>query len=130
MKKSDRNLAVIQNFILHITHSSIPHDRVDGEDEYATTPMTFTPDELYQMAEDYIQEDHVDGRDNEEDHIVTYGAESSFHHEDKDKEYPECVIVVADFGDDVGTATVASIDSTDVDGVNELIEFIRNPTFP
>jgi hypothetical protein len=69
MTKADLNLAVIQNFILHITHSSIPHDRVDGEDEYAAVPMTFTPDELYQMAEDYIDEDHCDGRDNPENNI-------------------------------------------------------------
>ena len=69
MTKADLNLSVIQNFILHITHSSIPHDRVNGEDEYAKTSMTFTPDELYELAEQYINEDHADGRDNPENNI-------------------------------------------------------------
>ena len=69
MTKADLNLALIQNFILHITHSSPPNDRVNGEDEYAAVPMTFTPDELYQMAEDYIDEDHCDGRENPENNI-------------------------------------------------------------
>lgn len=69
MTKADQNLAVIQNFILHITGCSIPNDRVDGEDERQYNLMTFTPDDLYQMAEDYINEDHADGRDNEENNI-------------------------------------------------------------
>ena len=55
MKKSDRNLAVIQNFILHMTHSSIPHDRVDRWDEYAAIPTTLTPDDMYRIAEEYIE---------------------------------------------------------------------------
>ena len=69
MTKADQNLAVIQNFILHVTHSSAPHDRVGGQDEYAETPMIFTPDKLYQMAEEYIEEDHTDGRENPENNI-------------------------------------------------------------
>lgn len=130
MKKSDRNLAVIQNFILHITGCSIPSDRVDGEDERQYDLMRLTPDELYQMAEDYIDEDHADGRDNEEDHVVTFVAESSFHFEDKKQEFPENVVVMADFGDDIGTATIATIDSKDVNGIQELLKFIANPKFP
>lgn len=63
MKKSDLNLAVIQNFILHITHAS--------EQDYDNTPMSFTADELYRMAVDYIEEDHVDGKENPEDEITT-----------------------------------------------------------
>jgi hypothetical protein len=69
-------------------------------------------------------------KQNTEDHIVTYGAESSFHHEDQEKEYPECVVIVADFGEEVGTATIATIDSTDVEGVQALIKFMANPEFP
>lgn len=129
MKKSDRNLAVIQNFILHMTHSSIPHDRVDGWDEYAAIPTTLTPDDMYRIAEEYIEEDHVDGRDNPEDHVVTFGAESSWSHEDQAQEFPENVVVIADFGED-GTATIATIDSKDVEGIQELLEFVVNPKFP
>lgn len=63
MTKADQNLMVIQNFILHITHSS------DKDDKNLKIPMTFTPEELYQMAFDYIEEDHVDGKDNEENNV-------------------------------------------------------------
>jgi hypothetical protein len=69
MTKADKNLSVIQNFILHITGCSIPCDRINDEDERQYNLMTFTPDELYQMAEDYIDEDHADGRDNVENNI-------------------------------------------------------------
>jgi hypothetical protein len=69
MTKADKNLMVIQNFILHITGCSIPDDRVDGEDERQYDLVTFTPDELYQMAEEYIDEDHADGRENPENNI-------------------------------------------------------------
>ena len=66
MTQADKNLMLLNNFILHITHSSHPSD---GIDEDYKTPITFTPELLYQMAEDYIQEDHVDGRDNPENNI-------------------------------------------------------------
>jgi len=69
MTQADKNLALLQNFILHITHVSAPQDRVNGEAEYSDLPMLFTPDELYKMAEEYIDEDHVDGRDNPENNI-------------------------------------------------------------
>jgi hypothetical protein len=120
MKKSARNLAVIQNFILHLTHCSDDESELDFKEV-----MEFTPELLYQVALDYIEEDHVDGKDNPEDHIVTYGAESSFEHEDKDKEYAEQVVVVADFGDD-GTQTIATIDNADnLQAVNDLLTFIK-----
>jgi hypothetical protein len=58
---------------------------------------------------------------------VTYGAESSHQHEDKDKEYPEHIVVVADFGED-GTATVATFSGMDnLQAVNDFLEFIKNP---
>jgi len=60
MKKSELNLKVIENFILHITHSS------DVDD---TTVHTFTTSELYEMAEEYIDEDHVDGRETPDDDV-------------------------------------------------------------
>ncbi len=63
MTKADLNLMVIENFILHITHAS------DKNDLNFKEPMTFTPKQLYKMAKDYIEEDHVDGRDNEENNI-------------------------------------------------------------
>ena len=120
MKKSARNLAVIQNFLLHLTHC----DNYDGELDWKTE-MTFTPEVLYQVALDYIKEDHVDGEDNPEDHIVTYGAESSYKHEDKDKEHEEYVVVVADYGDD-GTETVATFDNADnLKAVNDLLDLIK-----
>jgi hypothetical protein len=57
MKNSERNRAVIENFILHITHCS----KVDyNEDDL----MEFTPKQMYDMADDYIKEDHVDGEGN------------------------------------------------------------------
>ena len=121
MKKSTNNLDVIKNFILHVTHSS---------DEDSNTLVNLTVAELYQMANDYIEEDHVDGKGNPEDHIVTYGAESSYQHEDKDKEYDEHVVVVADFGEDVGTQTVATLDNAEnVQTVQELLDFIKNPQY-
>ena len=120
MKKSELNRAVLENFILHITHSN------EGDHD-ADVSRSYTANELYQMVDDYIKEDHVDGEGNEEDHIVTFGAESSFAVEDEDKEFPEQVVVVADFGDDEGTQTACTIDSTDVDGVNKLLEYIKDP---
>jgi hypothetical protein len=63
MTKSEANLMVIQNFILHITHVS------DVREEDFKKPMTFTPEQLYKMADEYIEEDHVDGKDNEENNI-------------------------------------------------------------
>lgn len=129
MKHSKKNLAVIQNFILHMTHSSIPCDRVNGEDEYAKIPSTLTPDDMYRIAEEYIKEDHVDGEDNPEDHIVTYGAESSFQTEDIDKEHKEYVVIVADFGED-GTQTVATIDGAEnLQAVQEFLEFTKSPYY-
>jgi hypothetical protein len=55
MKQSEHNHNVINNFILHITHSS-----GDGDDNYRK-PITYTAEQLYQLADEYIAEDHVDG---------------------------------------------------------------------
>lgn len=60
MTKADANLAVIENFILHITHVGD-----ESEPDYREE-IAFTPEELYKMAKDYIDEDHVDGRNNKE----------------------------------------------------------------
>jgi hypothetical protein len=121
MKNSDKNLSVIQNFILHLTHSG-EHELDDNYKE----EMVFTPEIMYRVAKEYVEEDHVDGKDNPEDHIPTFGAESSFQTEDRAEDFPEQVIIVADFGEE-GTQTACSIDSADVKGVNELIEFIKDP---
>jgi hypothetical protein len=59
MTKSELNLMVIQNFILHVTHAS------EGDVD-AKTPITLTADDLYTMAAEYIEEDHVDGKDGDE----------------------------------------------------------------
>lgn len=125
MKKSERNLGVIQNFILHLTHSG-----EHGMDAHYKEEMTFTPETMYRVAKEYIAEDHVDGKDNPEDVIVSYGAESSFVTEDKEQAFPEYVVVVGDFGDEVGTKTVATFnDIEDLQGIQDLLEEIKNPQY-
>lgn len=127
MKKSEQNLKVINNFILFFTqvsHSS------DGEDPKFEEPRTYTGKQIYDLAKIYIEEDHVDGKENEEDHVVTYGAESSFQTDDREEAFPEQVSIVADFGEEVGTCTAVTIDSTDVQGIQALLDFIEKPEFP
>lgn len=127
MKKSEQNQSVIENFILHLTHS----DR-DERDEYFNDEQTYTPKAMYEVADGYIKEDHVDGEDNEQDFIPTFTAESSFDHEDKAKEYPENIVVVADFGDE-GTQTIATIllhtsqNPENLEAIQELLAFISDP---
>ena len=58
MTKAEQNLMVIQNFILYITHGTHEQDKIE-----------FTPEQLYQMAIDYIDEDHVDGKGNKENNV-------------------------------------------------------------
>ena len=60
MKNSEKNLMVLENFILHVTHTN------EGDSD-ANQAFLTTPNELYQMARDYIKEDHVDGEGNPED---------------------------------------------------------------
>jgi hypothetical protein len=121
-RHSDKNLTVIQNFILHLTHSG-EHGMDDGYKKM----ITLTPEIMYRVAKEYIKEDHVDGQDNPDDEIVEYGAESSFVTEDRDKEHPEYIAVVADFGEQ-GTKTCATIDGIEnLDAVNDLLDFIKDP---
>jgi hypothetical protein len=61
MEKSELNLDVIQNFILYITHCG-DH----GLDYKYKTKIQFTPEELYNLAINYINVDHVDGKDGDE----------------------------------------------------------------
>lgn len=58
-KFSRKNLNVIENFILHVTHESEGDTKADEE-------FTITANQLYQMSKDYIIEDHVDGEGSEE----------------------------------------------------------------
>jgi len=60
-KHSKINLAVIENFLLHLTHCS------DELDYGFDLPQTYTPEELYRVANEYILEDHVDGEGWEEE---------------------------------------------------------------
>ena len=60
MKQSEKNLGVIENFILHLTTNT--YGDVDGN-----VPFTITANELYKSASEYIEEDHVDGKGNPED---------------------------------------------------------------
>ena len=63
MTNSEKNLLVLQNFILHVTHCND-----DGKDVNWDTPLAgLTPEDLYQHAIDYIEEDHVDGKENPDD---------------------------------------------------------------
>ncbi len=120
-KHSERNSLLLENFILHLTHCN--------EDDADSNELTlYSPNQLYQMARTYIAEDWVDGEGNEEDFIVTYGAESSFVTEDPNKDHPEYIVVVADYGDEDGTKTVATIDNIDnLTAINELLEHIKYP---
>lgn len=61
MKNSEKSRQVIENFILHVTHCS------GGEDNFEE-PINLTPKQLYEMANDYIKEDHVDGEGNPDDY--------------------------------------------------------------
>jgi hypothetical protein len=54
----------------------------------------------------------------------TYFAESSFKHEDKDKEYPETYVVVQSHEDE-GTETIATFDITAKSNVDELLECVN-----
>lgn len=70
MTRADENLMVIQNFILHITG-------VDNvEDVDFGRPMTFTPEALYTLAVDYIEDDHADGKGNPENNLTKYDKEN------------------------------------------------------
>lgn len=90
--------------------------------------ITLTPKLLYQAVENYIKEDHVDGEGNEEDHIVTYGTESSYSTEDTDGIETERVVIVADFGEEEGTQTVVQIEGIEnTEAMNTLLKFVKDP---
>jgi len=57
MTKAEQNLMIIQNFILYITHDT-------------TEQITFTTEQLYQLAIDYIEEDWVDGKENKGNNVT------------------------------------------------------------
>lgn len=58
MTQADKNLMLIENFILYLTHCS---DEIDAD---FREPQTYTPEELYRVAYDYIEEDWVDCKKN------------------------------------------------------------------
>lgn len=64
MTQAYKNLMLIQNFILHVTHSSD-----DVREENFKTSMEFTPEQLYKLADSYIEEDHADGKGNKENNV-------------------------------------------------------------
>lgn len=64
MKQSQKNLDVINNFILHLTHCG-----EHGLDSNFNDLMRFTPEEMYRIAKEYIDEDHVDGVDADEPEV-------------------------------------------------------------
>lgn len=70
MTRADENLMVIQNFILHITGVD------NAEDVDFGRPMTFTPEDLYTLAVDYIEDDHADGKGNPENNLTERDKET------------------------------------------------------
>jgi len=130
MKHSERNLTVIRNFLLHLTHC-------ENNDKTAITPdgiplwkyqLVLTPEMLYRIADEYIEEDHVDGKDNPEDEIIptTYWTESSWLHQDIDKEFPELLDVNINHGHD-GSCQFQSFDIQLKREIEQLITYINNP---
>lgn len=70
MTRADENLMVIENFILHITHVA------DAQSVNFHTPMTFTPEALYALAFEYIEDDHADGKGNPENNLTERDKET------------------------------------------------------
>lgn len=60
--KSEYNKRVIENFILHFTHESR-----EQATEYTEAI------EMYQSLDDYIEDDHVDGIEGDEEGSITIG---------------------------------------------------------
>lgn len=60
---------------------------------------------------------------------ITYSIESSHDFEDQDGDNPEEVVVVADGGDEFGTRTVGFFPMESKPYIQELLEFINNPSF-
>ena len=77
MKQSEKNLSVIENFILHLTTNT--YGDVDGN-----VPFTITANELYKSASEYIEEDHVDGKGNPEDEETIVLLADLFEQADED----------------------------------------------
>lgn len=70
-RRPKNNLAVIQNFILDLTHSG-EHGMDDGFEK----PMTFTPKEMYGHAKTYVENDHVDGGGRDEEILIDLWLEA------------------------------------------------------
>ena len=69
MTRADENLMVIQNFILNVTGVS------DG-DLHGFVPFTITPEALYKLAVEYIEDDHADGKGNPENNLTECDKEN------------------------------------------------------
>ena len=125
MKKSELNKGVLENFALWYTHKN--RDEANNE-EGLKDIFQLSAERLYQAIDEYISEDHVDGEDNQEDHIVTFGTESSYKTDDPNHLFDELTLVVADFGEEIGTQTVTSIEGIEnKEPIEQLLEFIKDP---
>lgn len=119
MRKSDLNRNLLENFLLHVFHS---------DDKYNDTEETTSLMEMHQHINNYIDEDHVNGRENPEDFIPTLNAESSWTFEDKDKTMDEYIVIVADYGEKYGTKTVCTIDNIEnLEAIKDLLKLFKNP---
>lgn len=67
-RRPEKNKALLNNFILYITHCSNPEEGI--EDPNLTSLMHISPKILYQMVNNYIAEDHVDGYETDEEILI------------------------------------------------------------
>ncbi len=100
-KFSEGNLMVLQNFILFLTHC-------EQGDVEASVKLSYTADELYKIAEEYIEEDHVDGENSEEAQL-----------EREQSKEEETWFEVFTIDEEEGTETVESFDKEE-----EAVDFI------
>src|SRR5690606_6471269 len=63
----------IEGFIYWFTHCSHPSD---GDDPNFKVVQEWTPEQMYQGAIDYISEDHVDGKDTNEEYCIDLWLEA------------------------------------------------------
>lgn len=56
---------------------------------------------------------------------IKYWVESSYDFEDKEKEFPECLIVGSDLGDEVGTESIGSFPLAVKSHLEDLIRTIN-----
>lgn len=64
-RRPEDNRDLIHNFLLYMTHCG-DH----GTDDNFQDPQTYTPEQMYQICDDYLAEDHVDGYERDEEILI------------------------------------------------------------